>query len=151
MLLSRAVEAETGEDCGGARGCTVGTDCNQSVMDRCQSFRNCPFKLTEESKPLRISFEDDLNQGFGAVRRILLDLAKSHPGGKPNFAPIDTKLTCNSFQQCRLARAVPADQADTTSSIDRKVCTVEQQASGDANTEVTNDQKAHVARFSPFR
>ena len=144
--LRRLVEAEAGEDGGGARGGRVGADGAQPFVDFGQ--------------PVRVGGVGFGAAGRGARGRLAARCRAAMPGptalpartvasraraARRMSPPSSAMFAGDGAQQRGFAGAVAADQADAPAGIDREVGAVQQRAAAQADDRGGDGQKGHGA------
>ena len=74
------IETEAGKDLRGARGCRMGIDVAEPLVDGGNAMGiRCRLGLGEEGRALRILGKHPLDERVGAARRLLRDMADLEP------------------------------------------------------------------------
>ena len=150
-LLGGLVEAEAGEDGGGARGGGVGADGAQAVVDFGEAVGVGGVGLGEQRQAFGVALQDGVEQGGGAGRGFLRDGGEAGAGGQADVAAIQRHVAGDGAQQRGLARAVAADQADAAAGVDRQVGAVQQVRPPRRMVTARYSQKGHGAVLSGGR
>ena len=116
--LGGGVEAEAGQDGGGAGGGGVGADGAQPLMDFGQPVGRRGVGLGQQGQPLGVALQHDIDQRGLALGRFLLDAAHAGAAGQADFAAIHRDVAGDGAQQGGFAGAVAADEADAPAGID---------------------------------
>ena len=149
-LIDRArllfgIEAEAGEDGGGAGGCGVGTYGAEALVDFRQAVRVGGLQLAQQRQPFRVAFQHGVEQRGASGRGGLLHLRHAGAGGEADLAAIEPEFARDGAQQRGLACTVAPDQADAPPGFHGEVGAVQQRAATHAQGEARNGQKAHGA------
>jgi hypothetical protein len=95
----------------------MGIDVGQADVDLGNAvgiFRG--FGLFQQRRALGVGGQHDLDQGFGSARRFLRHPADTGVAGIADIAIVGAELAGNETQQCGLAGAVAADEANFVAS-----------------------------------
>ena len=114
---------------------------------RCGSVAVC--SSVEQRRALGIGLEHDLDQRLLGARRLLRDLADARVLRQADRAGLGRQLAGDGAEQRGLAGAVAADKPGLRAGRQGQRGMVEQQASGDAERKVVDDQ--HGAGFCTGR
>ena len=145
------IEAEAGEDRGGACGGCVGADRPQPLVDLGQPMRIGGLGLRQQREALGVALQHGFEQAGLAGRSLLLHLRHAGAGGQPDLPAIDRQIAADRAQQRGFAGAVAADQADAPPRFDRQVGAVEQRAAAEADDEAGDGEQAHGGGFTAPR
>ena len=146
--LRRGIEAEAGQDSGGARGGGVGADGQQAFVDFGQMVRVGGFDFCQQGEAFLVAFQHGFQQRGAAAGGFLLHLSHAGAGGEADFAAVGVQVAGDGFQQRGFAGAVAADEADTLAGVDGQVGAVQQGAAAHADGEGGDCQEAHEAEGS---
>ncbi len=138
--LRRLIEAETGQDGGGAGRGGVGADGQQTIMQLGQAVRVRGFRLRQQRQPFRVALQHDIDQGLRTLRRLLPHRRQLRAGGEADVAAVHRQFAGDGAQQGGLAGAVAADQADAAAGVDGQVRLVQQRAAAHADDGAGNHQ-----------
>ena len=105
---------------------------------RCGSVAVCSSAM--QRRALDVGLEHDLDQRLLGARRFLRDLADARVLGQADRAGLGREVAGDGVEQRRLAGAVAADEAGLRAGRQGQRGMVEQQASGDAERKVVDDQ-----------
>ena len=142
------VEAQTGQDGGGAGGGGVGADGDQAFVDFGQTVRVGGFGFVEQCQPFGVSLQHGCQQGCWPLRRFLPHRGHAGAAGQADIAAVEGDFPGDSAQQCGFAGAVTPDEADASARIDGEVGAAHECASAHADGEVGDNQEAHARGFS---
>ena len=139
--LGGIVEAEAGQDAGGARWSGVRTDVGQALVDQGDALgivRGLGF--LEETVALRVGGQHEFDQAVGAARRLLGHPADAHCARQADAAVVGMQLAGDQLEQRGLARAVATDESDLMPGRNADRGFVEDRAALDAVGEVIDVQ-----------
>src|SRR5947209_20455857 len=98
------------------------------------------FGLAEQRAALGIRREHETDQRCLTARRLLLDLTETGAAGQGDRAALGRELAGDEPEQCRLADAVAADQADARSGRQHRARALEEKAGPEPVGEVVDLQ-----------
>ena len=142
-LLRRLVEAEAGEDGGGARRGGFGADGDQAVVDFGEPCGIGVFGFVQQREAFGVALQHGVEQGGGAGRGFLRDGREAGARGQADVAAVERHVAGDGAQQRGFAGAVAADQADAAAGIDGQVGGVEQRAAAEADGDGGDQQEGH--------
>ena len=139
--LRLLVEAETGEDRGGARLGRMGVDVGEAGLDLGDAVGvGGGFGLGEEGVPLDVGGKHDVDQGLLARRSLLRHLADAGVLRQADRTGLRRDLAGDQAEQGGLAAAVPADEAGLRAVLKRDGGVVEQEPRPDPVGDVVEMQ-----------
>ena len=144
--LRRVIEAQSGEDRGGAGGRGVGTDGTQPLMDFSEPERVSAFHLGQQTEALGIAVQHGIQEAGGTVRRFLPDGRDTGAAGEPHLTAVERDIAHDGAQQGGFAGAVAAHEADAPARVDREIGPVQQSTSAQADDGTGNNQDRHGGR-----
>ena len=145
-LLVGGGEAEAGEDRCRARGRRVRADIGEPGLDLGDAMRIVRgLGFGQQRGALAMRLQHDLDQAFRPVRRFLRQPADAPARRKLDVALLGRDVAGDDAEQRGLAGAVAADQADARAGRNARGGAFQQQAAGNADGEVVDDE--HAAPF----
>ncbi len=139
--LRRGVEAEPGQDRGGACRRGVRADVGEPGVDFGDAMRIAgALRLGLQGGQLLVGGEHGVDQALRPVRRLLRQHADARPARQPDAAGIGMQLAGDQLEQGRLAGAVAPDQPGVMSVGQRERGALEQRAPGDPVGEIGDGQ-----------
>ena len=140
-LLRRVVEAEAGKDRRRAGLRRMRVDVGKPHVDLGDAMRvGGRLFLGHQCCALDVGLEHDLDQRLLGARRFLRHLADARVLRQADRAGLRREVAGDGPEQRRLAGAVAADEACLRARRQRQRGVVEEQASGDAERKVVDDQ-----------
>ena len=124
-LLGGLVEAQAGEDGGGARRRRIGANGAQALVDLGQAVGVGGFGLRQQGEAFGVALQHGVQQGGVAGRGFLRDGGDARAGGEADVAAIQRQVADDGAQQRGLAGAIAADQADAAALVHREVGAVQ--------------------------
>ena len=136
-------ETQAGEDFGGARRRRMGPDIGEPGLDLGDAVGIVlGLGLGQQSRALGVGLEHDIEQAFGAIRRLLGEAADAGAQWKRDLAVLGRELAADDAEQRGLPRAVAADEPDAGAVRNPCRCAVDQQPAGQAHREVVDHEHA---------
>ena len=131
---------------GRARGRRMRADVGEPRLDLGDAVRVVRgLGLGEQARALGVGGEHDLDQAFRAARRFLRQPADARARRHARSSPCSSgELAGDGAEQRGLADAVAADEPDARAVRDARGGAVEQQAAGNADREVVENEHARV-------
>ena len=140
-LLRLVVEAEAGKDGRRARLGRMRVDVGEPHVDLGDAVRvGGGLFLGQQRRALDVGLEHDLDQRLLGARRFLRHLADARVLRQADRAGLGLKVAGDGAEQRRLAGAVAADEPGLRARRQGQRGMVEEQASGDAERKVVDDQ-----------
>ncbi len=137
------VEAQAGEDGGGAGRGRIGADRAQAFVDLGQAVRFGGIRLGQQRKTFGVALQHGIEQRGVAGGRFLRHGRDARARSEADVAAVQREFAHDRAQQGGLAGAVAPDQADAAAGIDREVGAVEDGAPAEADGGAGDDEKGH--------
>ena len=142
------VEAEAGEDGGGAGGGGIRADGDQPFMDLRRAIGGrFSLQRRDQASAFGVGGQHGVEQAALPPRRFLRDMAEARAGREADIPPIGLEVADDGLEQRGLARPVPPDEPEPAPGVERHIRPFHQGPAADAEREVADGENGHAARL----